>query len=241
MSRVVLILRPEPGASETAARARALGLEPVIAPLFTIAPLPWDPPDPGDFDALFLTSANAARCAGPALGLFTPLPCWAVGDATAAAARAAGFGDVRTGPGDGAALAEAAARAGVRRALHLHGRDHAPLTGPGLRIESRIVYASEAVNALPEAAGAPGDAVAMIHSPRAGALFASLAARKSGIVIAAISAAAAAAAGGGWAGIAVSGAPRDEALLELAVKLCKNEDARKGHSRRAGAGGADGL
>ena len=57
----MLILRPQPGADETAARARTLGLEPVVAPLFTIRPLAWEPPDPAEFDAVLLTSANAAR------------------------------------------------------------------------------------------------------------------------------------------------------------------------------------
>jgi uroporphyrinogen-III synthase len=241
VSRPLLILRPEPGASETAARARALGLEPVTAPLFAVEPLPWDPPDPAGFDALFLTSANAARCGGPKLALFAGLPCWTVGGATAAAARAAGFEDVRTGPSDGAALAGAAARAGVRRALHLHGRDHVPLAGAGLHVEGRAVYASEAATALPEAAAALRRPVALIHSPRAGALFASLVPAKSGIVVAAISPAAADAAGTGWARIAVARAPRDEALLELAMKLCNNEDVRKGQSRQAGTGGTNGL
>ncbi len=42
----LLVLRPQPGADETAARARALGLEPVVAPLFSVRPLHWTPPDP---------------------------------------------------------------------------------------------------------------------------------------------------------------------------------------------------
>jgi uroporphyrinogen-III synthase len=104
-----------------------------------------------------------------------------------------------------------------------------------------VVYASEPVGALPDAARTLAEAVALIHSPRAGALFAALAPRKSGIALAAISPAAAAAAGAGWAEVAVARAPRDEALLELALKLCKNEKARTGQSRQAGAGGADGL
>jgi uroporphyrinogen-III synthase len=236
VSRPLLILRPEPGASETAARARALGLDAVAAPLFTIRPLDWAPPDPAGFDALLLTSANAARCAGPALGRFAALPCWTVGQATASAAREAGLQDVRTGPGDGAALAEAAAAAGVRRALHLHGRDHVPVAGAGLQIEGRAVYAADAAAALPAAARALQAPVALIHSRRAGALFASLVADRGAIALAAISPAAAAAAGTGWAAIAVAREPRDEALLELAVKLC--------HTSRpgvAGAGGANGL
>jgi uroporphyrinogen-III synthase len=236
LSRPLLILRPQPGAGESAIRARALGLDPVVAPLFTIRALEWEPPEPAGFDALILTSANAVRCAGPALSRFAALPCWAVGEATAAAARTAGIADVRTGPSDGAALARSAAAAGVRRALHLHGRDHVPLPAPGLTIEGRAVYASKAATALPEAARSPAAAVALVHSPRAAALFAALVPDRSRIALAAISRAAADAAGTGWAGIAVAREPRDEALLELAVKLCNNDGARK-----TAAGGKNGL
>lgn len=236
MTRPLLILRPQPGADETAARARALGLEPVVAPLFAVRPLPWEPPDPAGLDAVLLTSANAARDAGPALVRFTGLPCWAVGEATAAAAREAGFADVRTGASDGTALVQAAAAAGISRVLHLHGREHAALAWPDLRVESRAVYAAEAPAELPEAARGLRSPVALIHSPRAGARFAALAEDKRSTAIAAISRAAAAAAGSGWAEMAVAPAPRDEALLEVAVKLCHNRPARN-----AGAGGAHGL
>jgi uroporphyrinogen-III synthase len=236
VSRPLLILRPQPGADETAARARALGLEPVVAPLFTTRPLAWEPPDSADFDAILLTSANAAREAGPALSDFLALPCWAVGAATAAAARAAGFTDVRTGASDGTALVQAAAAAGISRVLHLHGREHVALAWPGLRVESRTVYAAEAAEALPEAALALRDPVALIHSPRAGARFAALAPDRRAITLAAIGRAAAAAAGSGWAEVAVAAAPRDEALLELAAKLCHKRPAR-----RPGAGGTHGL
>jgi uroporphyrinogen-III synthase len=126
--------------------------------------------------------------------------------------------------------------AGVCRALHLHGREHVPLSRPGLIIEGRAVYAADPVPALPDAARILTEAVALIHSPRAGASFAALMADRKAIVLAAISPAAAAAAGGGWAGIEVAQTPRDEALLELAVKLCNNRQPG-----RTGAGGINGL
>ena len=235
MSRKLLILRPEPGASETAARARALGLDPVVTPLFAIRPVAWEAPDPAGFDGVLLTSANGARHAGPALVPFLALPCWTVGEATAAAAREAGFSDVRSGTSDGAALAQAAAEAGARHLLHLHGRDHVLLSTPGLIIEQRSVYAADGVAALPPAARV-GDGVALIHSPRAAALFAALVTDRRAVTLAAISPAAGAAAGAGWAEVAVAAAPRDEALLELAVKLCNNPQPG-----RTGAGGTNGL
>ncbi|HEX6376948.1 MAG TPA: uroporphyrinogen-III synthase [Allosphingosinicella sp.] len=209
----LLILRPEPGASETAARARELGLEPVVAPLFAIEAAAAAPVEAARYDAILFTSANGARHAPPGL---TALPCFAVGESTAAAARLAGFTDIRIGSCDGAAAAAMMAAAGVKRAIHPCGRDHVALEAPGVAIEQRIVYAAEPVASQ----RFEGPAVAMVHSPRAARRFAQLAGDRSAIAIAAISAAAAEAAGEGWATRAVAAAPRDHALLELAAKLC---------------------
>ena len=41
----VLVLRPEPGCSETLAAARKRGLEAISAPIFAIESVPWDAPD----------------------------------------------------------------------------------------------------------------------------------------------------------------------------------------------------
>ncbi len=216
----MLILRPQPGADETARRARALGLEPVVAPLFTVEPLAWAMPA-GRFDAVLLTSANGARH-GLTPGL-ARLPCYAVGEATAAAARAAGAGQVVAGPSDGAAAVSLMAEAGVTRALHLCGREHIALSHRGMIIDRTVVYAAHAASELPAQArrALEAGAVALLHSPRAAALFASLVQRREGVRIAAISGATAEAAGPGWAAVHVAEAPRDQALLELAARLCK--------------------
>lgn len=222
----VLILRPEPAASKTASRARALGLEPVVAPLFTIKPLAWQAPDPAAFDAVMLTSANAPRLAGASLARFGHLPCYAVGEATAGAAREAGFDTVRTGPLDAAALAALMAAEGVRSAFHPGGRERAQLGGPPFAIEEVAVYQACPVACLPAAAeeALAKGAVALIHSPAAGTLLATLATKqRKRTHLAAISEAAAAAAGSGWCSTSVAARPREEALLELAVKLCHQE------------------
>ena len=218
----ILILRPEPGAGASAARARALGLEPMVAPLFTIRPLEWQSPE-GPFGALLLTSANAPRHAGAGLAQFLHLPCFAVGEATAAAAREAGFASIETGPADGAAALALAAEKGFRQILHLCGRDHVELSHPNATVVSRAVYAADAAHALSTEAVAAldADALVLLHSPRAAAAFAALAGDRARIRIAAISRAAADAAGPGWAEVHVAQAPRDQALLELAAKLCK--------------------
>jgi uroporphyrinogen-III synthase len=220
----ILILRPEPGASSTAGRARLLGLDPLAAPLFTIRPLAWERPQ-GSFDAVLLTSANAARNGGPALAPYLSLPCHAVGEATAEAAREAGFAAVASGPSDGAAALDRMADSGVKRALHPCGREHVPLSHPEVLLERRIVYAADAVDTLPPAAedALACGALVLLHSPRAAALFAHLCERRGSVRVAAISAAAAAAAGRGWAELRIAAQPRDQALLELAAELCNTK------------------
>lgn len=219
----ILILRPQPGADETAARARALGLAPVVAPLFAVRALAWTPPDPADFDAVMLTSASAARQAGDGLTPFMALPCYAVGEATAAAAGEAGFADVRVGPDDGAALLLIMAEDGVGRAFHACGADHLAFDHPAIAIRRAAVYAAEAADRLaPEAEAALREgAVALLHSPRAASLFAGLAGERERVSVAAISARTARAAGEGWRSLSIASSPRDQALLELAFKLCQ--------------------
>jgi uroporphyrinogen-III synthase len=226
VSRPLLILRPQPGADETAAKARALALHPVVAPLFAVHALAWTPPPAAGVEAVMLTSANAAHHAGGGLMPFLALPCYAVGETTAAAAREAGFPDIRTGASDGGALVAKIASEGVRAVLHPCGRERTVLPDGPVRITAIPVYAAKPVERLPDAAvRALGEgAVALIHSPRAGALLARLVRDERGrAALAAISAAAAAAAGDGWASVAVAERPRDEALLELAVKLCQTD------------------
>jgi uroporphyrinogen-III synthase len=223
MTHKVLVLRPQPGADQTAARARALGLEPVVAPLFSIAARGWEAPDPASFDAVMLTSANALRFAGPALERFTHLPAFAVGEATAEIAYEAGFADIRRGPKDAVALVMLMDAAGVSSVFHPCGEDRVALRRASVDILSVPVYAAEAVAALPAAAAealADG-ALALLHSPRAAALFAALTTGHEEIGLVAISAAAAEAAGSGWRSVAVAEQPRDQALLELAAKLCQ--------------------
>jgi uroporphyrinogen-III synthase len=102
----VLVTRPLPDAERTADRLRALGHEPVVAPLLTIvvAPPPDELPAPA---AIVLTSANGARALSswPQSVDWRHLPVFATGRATADTARLAGFTDVRSGEGDAADLA----------------------------------------------------------------------------------------------------------------------------------------
>ena len=209
-----MILRPEPGASATLARATAAGIEAVAIPLFEIAPVDWVAPDAGEYDALLLTSANAVRYAGEQLAGLHALPTYCVGDATAVAARAAGFAVAGTGANDAAALIERVPQG--LRLLHLTGQAHRVIAG----VAAIIVYDSAVIDPPPSLKALAGSVV-MVHSPRAGARLGELVEVRGEIDIAAISAAAAAACGGGWREVATIAAPGDVALLALAAAPCQ--------------------
>lgn len=222
MSRAVAVLRPEPGNAATAAAIEALGLTAIRLPLFEIHAIDWAPPDATRFDALLLTSANAARHAGAGLAGLRSLPVYAVGGATAAAAREAGLEVVAVGDRDGAALVAAAAASGVRRGLLLSGRDRALGSDP-IIAEAIAVYASDPVAIPGEVLGQLAGSVMLVHSPRAASRVADLIDRagidRRTMRLAAISTAAAHAAGGDWERIAAAVSPDDAAVIALARTL----------------------
>jgi uroporphyrinogen-III synthase len=220
MSRPIAVLRPEPGNRVTAAAIEARGRTAIRMPLFEVRPLAWQPPDPVRFDALLLTSANAVRHGGSGLARMLDLPVYAVGEATADAARRRGF-DVTFVGSDGAAqLLTVAEARGVGRALHLAGRDRTVAAG-GIVAEIIAVYASEpsAVSRIERLQGA----VAMVQSTRAGARLAQLVddagLARGGIALAVVSDTAAAAAGDGWKRVLVAPGPAAEAILAAAITL----------------------
>ena len=221
--RPVIILRPEPGASETAARARKLGLQPRLCPLFEARPVSWDAPLPERFDALLMTSAQAARLGGSQLVRYQALPAYAVGSATAQAMAEHGFANVVIGDQDGSAIAARMAADGHRRALHLGGTTLAPIEAGQLRIERVAVYT---IGARPQAQLDPQlepGAILLVHSPRAGAKLAEMIApeQRGDFHVIAISPAALSACGPGWASGEAPDRPDDERMLALAARLCE--------------------
>lgn len=219
--RRLFILRPEPGASTSAERARDLGLDPVTAPLFEVVPVEWEAPDPASFDGILLTSANALRCAGDKLRSLRGLPAYAVGDATAEAARHAGFDIASTGE-SGAERLLGSIEPDLKL-LHLCGEHRRKVEQAPQQITALVVYRAQPL-AEPDALARLAGQVAAVHSPRAAERLAEIvegAARQS-VRIAAISEAAAAAAGEGWERIEAAHSPSDEALLEVARRLCED-------------------
>ena len=226
---VVLVTRPEPGASDTARRLGAAGYCPVVAPVMTIGAR--SPQLPSAVQAVVVTSANALLAPCPALHR---LRLFAVGDATAASARAVGFAVVHSAGADAAALLPVVlrhCRADDGPVLLLSGAGQgaalaAALRGAGLRVIRRVTYATTPVRALPAAArtrlgeGSTGDA--LFFSPGSARAFVRLFRRAladraaAGWQALAISDATAdALAPLPWRSIRVASAPNQDALLAL--------------------------
>ena len=156
----LLVTRPEPDATRTAAELGARGHTVVVAPLLSVA----FPPPPADMArpaAIVVTSQNGVRALSrwPAVAGWRGAPVFAAGPATARAMAALGFGDVRTGD-DAARLAETvvgelAPDAGpilYPAARDRGGRLERTLAEAGFELTVVEAYRAEAAPALPGAA-----------------------------------------------------------------------------------------
>ena len=217
--RKVFILRPEPGAGVSAEKARALGLDVVVTPIFEVLPVKWIAPDPSGFDGLLLTSANAVRHGGEALEQVKSLPVHAVGEATAAAAREAGFTVRTVGAGNVDELL--ATLPADLNLLHLCGFHRRPPVNPRQRITTACAYRAGPAVPPPEFRALSGN-VAAVHSTEAARRLAGLVlpVERHRTRLAAISQQAAVAAGLGWQAVAIAVEPSDDAVLALAARLC---------------------
>lgn len=157
MRNSVLVTRPEPMASETAARVAARGLQPVIAPILDICAVPARLPEPSAVQAILVTSAAAIPGIPPS---HHRLPLLAVGDMSAERAREAGFATVHSAGADAQALADLAARLLNPAAgpLLLAGREglgeplELDLQDRGFSVLRRSVYNVAPVSSLPDSA-----------------------------------------------------------------------------------------
>lgn len=216
-----MILRPQPGNAATVGAARDLGLEAFGVPLFVIHPV-QSPLPAGPFDAILVGSANAFRHGGARLAKLSHLPVYAVGEATAQAARAAGFSIVATGAGGLQTVLDALPPAPLRL-LRLAGRDRVELTPPPeIELTEHVVYAaiSQPLSpALSKQLTQP--CVIALHSAEAARHFASLVPNRAHLALACIGQRVAAAAGPGWAAVRSAATPDDPALLALAAEMCQ--------------------
>jgi uroporphyrinogen-III synthase len=221
----LLALRPEPGLAATLAKARALGLAITGHPLSAIRPLAWECPDPAGIDGLLIGSANAILHGGPHLARLTAKPVYAVGEATAAAARAAGFTVALTGSGGLQGVLDAIPA--PCHLLRIAGEEHVPLSPPqGVTFAEVIAYRSEALPINPVAPLlASGEALVLLHSAATASHFAAECDRlkldRARITLAALGLRIAAAAGEGWAAIHTAASPDEATLMQLAFDLCQ--------------------
>jgi uroporphyrinogen-III synthase len=226
MTTAVLALRPEPGLAATLAKARALGLAITGLALSEIRPLAWDCPDPAGIDALLIGSANAVLHGGPNLAQLTDKPVFAVGEATADAARAAGFAVAMVGSGGLQGVLDQIPA--PTRLLRIAGEEHVPLTPPaGVTIAEVIAYRSVALPLDPAAPLlADGNALVLLHSAATARQFAEecdrLGLARSTIALAALGPRIADAAGAGWGAVHTAPRPDEACLLELVFDLCQN-------------------
>jgi uroporphyrinogen-III synthase len=181
-----LVTRPREEADSLIAALATRGVEALVEPLMEIH---YQAPETLDFDgvqAILCTSANGVRALARASGE-RGVPLLAVGDATAARARAAGFGSVDSAGGDVGDLARLAAallRPENGPLLHVAGNVVAGdlagmLRAHGFTVERRVLYKARATAALSSAAvdslRAGAIAFALFFSPRTAEIFARLA------------------------------------------------------------------
>ena len=224
MTQSILAIRPEPGCSATVAAAKEHGLEVIGVPLSEIRPLEWTVPG-GAFDGLLIGSANALRHGGPLVDDLVDKPVYAVGKATAAAAREQGFPVAAVGPGTLQGLVDALAGQGLRL-LRIAGRERMPLDSPeGVAVETVTAYESVALPLPAEAADTLRQgALVLLHSAAAARHLAGecerLVIHRGEISLAALGPRIAGAAGSGWRLVRSAAEPDEAALLALTRDMC---------------------
>lgn len=157
----LLLTRPRAEARALARCVRARGWMPILCPMLDLVFLARAWPHLPPQAALAFTSANGVRalraCARPRQWDAARMHrVFAVGEATAAEARAAGFAHVVQGDGDWHALAALLVRAQPPCVAHISGRDGAGalvrrLKQAGISARTHIVYAAAMRRRLPVA------------------------------------------------------------------------------------------
>lgn len=229
--RCVLVTRAEPGASETAARLRALGHNVIVSPMLVIEPVDANA-DVTGFRALLFTSANGVHAFARA-STARDILVFCVGDATGEAASANGFTDVRIAAGDVRALTQLVStsrRPEDGALLHIAGADLAgdligDLQRKGFTTERRVFYRATPMRHLPMPVRNDLEAridTVLFHSARGCAAFLDSVEKDAPLQrIAALclsEAVADVARARNWRAVVVAQQPREDALLKLLVE-----------------------
>lgn len=229
----VLVTRPREDAAALLAALERRGHETLLEPLFTIVPrdrIDW-PAGHEAAQALLVTSANGAR-AFARLDARRGLPVFAVGDASAAAARDLGFTRVSSAAGnvdDLAALVKDRLDPAEGPLLHpaagkLAGDLQGRLAAAGFTVLRAVLYDARHAEALSEACTRALNEglidVATFFSPRTAAAFVSLVeaanlsqACRNVTALCLSEAVAAQISGLSWRQVAVAARPEQDALL----------------------------
>jgi uroporphyrinogen-III synthase len=200
----ILVTRPQPDDEATAASLRARGFEVLLAPMLRFEALAFHEDADTHYGAIILTSTNALR--GIASGLkgspMLKLPLFAVGEHTAAAARANGFEQVISAEGDAGSLRDCVL-AGVKAKalkktsplLYLAGADLArdlasELGERDFTVVTQTTYRMVPLSSLPRAtcdAFAANQIEAVLHYSRRSARAFLESVRAAGVEISALS------------------------------------------------------
>ena len=227
----VLVTRPKDDAHLLAADLERRGVEVLLEPLFEIVPIEGAAPDLRDMAGLLFTSANGVR-AFARISKHRNFKVFAVGDATAAAARGAGFSDVDSAGGsveDLMTLVKDSWTPEMGALIHAAGQTISghlaeTLIGLGYEVRRIALYEAKAADALTvrlcEALRAASLGYALFFSPRTADTFVSLVARadlhdacRNVEVICLSTAVADMFAGLHWGHVTVAAEPNQESLL----------------------------
>ncbi len=168
----IWVTRTADGAGHTARAIEAFGHEAIIAPVLAVEALDVRLDQP--FDAVVFTSRNGVK-AFAALSGRRDATAWCVGDATADAARAAGFDAIVSAEGDVAILFELMKLKAPRDFRYLYAaakQPAAPLTAwlwaEGFRVSQTPVYDTVPVAPALSVADLQRITHVLIHSARGG-------------------------------------------------------------------------
>lgn len=184
----LLVTRPDEDAGPLVEALTGLGHEAIAAPLLAIRPVEGAVIPDTPWQAVLITSANGARAIGARreMARLSQIPVLAVGEASAAAARVAGFADVTVAGGNVHALVGLALgrlSPGGGPLLHIAGAVTAGdlkgmLEARGFSVDRIVLYEAVTAGELPEVAVAAlrGRQVdgALFYSPRTARQFADL-------------------------------------------------------------------
>jgi uroporphyrinogen-III synthase len=200
----ILVTRPHPDDEATAAILRARGFEVLLAPMLRFEALALHEDADTPYGAVIVTSANALRGIASELkgNPMLKLPLFAVGDHTAAAARANGFEQVISAGGDAGNLRDCVLASVKAKALkktspllYLAGADLArdlasELGERGFTVVTQTTYRMVPLSNLPRAtceAFAANQIEAVLHYSRRSARAFLDSVRAAGVEISALS------------------------------------------------------